>query len=129
MAHNERCKNCKQRIFELLKVAFGNVDDQYNLNLPSRLDGYRGTVIYNDLSKIYRSIQDYRGFTDFVKAQKLPNVDYFIHSLKIIIEFDETQHFTKPRAISLSHYPPYLKLGFDKDKWQKRCYRGKHMKK
>jgi len=121
MAHNERCKNCKLRIFELIKAAFGDVDDQYNLNLPSRLDDYKGTNIHQDLAKIYKSLQDYRGFKDFVKTKKLPNVDYFVHAPKIIVEFDETQHFTKPRAISLSQYPPYLTLGFDKDKWLKRC--------
>lgn len=121
MKHNERCKVCKLRIFELLKSAFGKVDDQYYLSLPSRLDGYKGKRIYDDLAKIYKSLQDYRGFTDFVKAKSLPNADFFVHSPKMIVEFDESQHFTKPRAISLSQYPAYLKLGFDKDKWMRRC--------
>ncbi len=121
MTHNERCKNCKLRIYELLKAAYGDVDDQYNLNLPSKLEGYGGQSIYDDLAKIYKSLQDYRGFTQFVKAKTLPNVDYFVRSAKIIVEFDESQHFTKPRAISLAQYPSYLKLGFDKNMWLKRC--------
>lgn len=119
--HNERCKVCKQRIFELLRAAFRDVEGQYNLNLPSKPEDYKGKVFYDNLRIIYKSLHDYRGFKNFVKAKTLPNVDYLIHIPKIIVEFDESQHFTKPRAIALSHYPGYLKLGFDKDKWIKRC--------
>jgi len=119
--HSERCKVCKQRIFELLKISFGNVEEQYNLNLPSKLEDYKGKGIFDDLAKIYNSLQNYRGFNDFVKAKTLPNVDFFVHAPKMVVEFDESQHFTKPRAISLSHYPDYLQLGFDKDWWIQRC--------
>jgi hypothetical protein len=121
MPHNERCRICKLRLHELLKAAFGNVEGQYNLKLPSRLDGYRGKSVYDDLVTIYKSLQEYRGFTEFVKAKNLPKVDFFVHKHKIIVEFDESQHFTKPRAISLSKYPDYLSLGFDKNRWIKRC--------
>jgi hypothetical protein len=118
MAHNERCKLCKSKIFGLLNSAFGKVDKSYNLNLPSRLEDYKGKRVYDDLAKIYESLQNHRGFKDFVN---LPNVDFFVHTPQMIVEFDESQHFTKPRAISLSLYPAYLKLGFEKDKWIKRC--------
>lgn len=119
--HNERCKVCKQRIFELLRAAFGDVEGQYNLNLPSKLEDYKGKAFYDNLRIIYKSLHDYRGFKDFVKTKTLPNVDYLVHNPKIIVEFDESQHFTKPRAIVLRNYPPNLTLGFDKDKWLERC--------
>jgi hypothetical protein len=50
--HNERCKVCKQRIFELLRAAFVDVEGQYNLNLPSKLEDYKGKAFYDNLSII-----------------------------------------------------------------------------
>ena len=32
--HNERCKECKERVFELLSELFGKIETNYNLNLP-----------------------------------------------------------------------------------------------
>ncbi|GAI43637.1 unnamed protein product, partial [marine sediment metagenome] len=37
------------------------------------------------------------------------------------IEFDESQHFTAPRKLSLMHYPDGLKLGFPKQRWGQLC--------
>ena len=39
----------------------------------------------------------------------------------MIVEFDESQHFTAPRKKALSLYPKDLKLGFDRDRWQDLC--------
>lgn len=119
--HNERCKDCKKRIYELLVAAYGNVKQNYNLNLPSRLDGYHKHSVYDALQVIHSELCKYHGFTSFVKTEKLPNVDYYVENPKIIIEFDESQHFTKPREISLRHYPQNLKLGFDREKWKQKC--------
>jgi hypothetical protein len=41
----------------------------------------------------------------------------------LIIEYDERQHFTLPRAISFQHYPSQLRLGFDVQEWNKECDR------
>ena len=90
----------------MLRAAFGDVEGQYNLNLPSKLEDYKGKAFYDNLRIIYKSLHDYRGFKDFVKTKTLPNVDYLVHNPKIIVEFDESQHFTKPRAIGLRNYPP-----------------------
>ena len=40
----------------------------------------------------------------------------------IIVELDETQHFTGARAAALSAYPDSLELGFDRDKWIDLCH-------
>ena len=37
--------------------------------------------------------------------------------MKLIIEFDERQHFTPLRATSLQFYPSNTPLGFDKTRW------------
>lgn len=119
--HNERCKDCKQIILKLLRAAFGDVDEQHNLKLPSKLEDYKNCNGADALEVIYKNLQAFRGFTEFVKAKTLPNVDYFIHSPQLIVEFDESQHFTMPRAIALQNYPVNLELGFDKDKWIEKC--------
>jgi len=49
--------------------------------------------------------------------KKLPNVDFFVPNPGFIVEFDESQHFTKPREKALSNYPDTLNLGFDRSKW------------
>jgi hypothetical protein len=67
------------------------------------------------------NLQKYRGHKIFVKAKKLPNVDFFIPEPGFIVEFDESQHFTKPREIALSYYSGVLTLGFSKDKWVNLC--------
>jgi len=47
--------------------------------------------------------------------------DFFIPAKNIVIEFDERQHFTLPRAVSLRTYPKEATLGFDKVKWVRLC--------
>ena len=40
VTHNERCKECKKRIFELLIKLFGEVRINYNLNLFNRSEAH-----------------------------------------------------------------------------------------
>ena len=119
--HNERCKDCKERVRQLLEVVFGMVEVNYDIKFPSTLKDYMDTDIYPDIEKIYLEIQKYRGFDSFVKAKKLPRVDYFIPGENLIIEFDESQHFTKPREIALSYYPKEKEYGYSIEKWRVLC--------
>jgi len=73
------------------------------------------------LQSIFESLREHRGYERFVRADRLPNVDYFVPSLGVILEFDESQHFTAPREIALSHYPDQTELGFDRDRWIGLC--------
>lgn len=120
-AHNERCRECKQTFRDLLAAVFGSVESNYDLNIPCRLEEFNGTEFAGDLGQIYDELKQYRGFEHFVKTIKLPKVDYFIPSGGLIIEFDESQHFTKPREITFSHYPNNLEVGFSKGKWISLC--------
>lgn len=119
--HNERCKECKIRIEELLSLIYGEVIAGHNLNLPSKIEDYTGAIFEKQLVQIHAELQEYRGHNFFVKAKKLPNVDFFIPEPGFIVEFDESQHFTKPREIALTRYPDALTLGFDKSKWINLC--------
>jgi hypothetical protein len=73
------------------------------------------------LKKIYERLQDQRGFTGFVKRKILPRCDFFVPRPGFIVEFDETQHFTLSRKITLEHYPKELELGFEREKWIALC--------
>lgn len=119
--HDERCTNCKTIVVELLNSVFGEVFVNYNLNLPSKVEDYTGSMFEKELRQIHLLLQGYRGHKIFVKSKKLPNVDFFVPYPGFILEFDESQHFTKPREIALSNYPDALTLGFDKNRWRDLC--------
>ncbi len=77
-------------------------------------------VKYND---IYNALCDYRGHTEFAKPGKI-KCDFVIgiNTNKIIIEYDEDQHFTKAREITFIHYPSSAKTRYNKNEWINRCY-------
>ncbi len=119
--HNERCKECKKRVFELLTHLFGDVERNYNINLSLSTNQMEKSPYYMNLNEIYSALQNHRGNTEFVRAKKLPNVDFYIKDHKFILEFDESQHFTTLRKLTLEKYPEELKTGFNKDKWINIC--------
>jgi hypothetical protein len=47
-----------------------------------------------------------------VKSRTLRPCDFFVPNPGFIVEFDESQHFTKPRRIALQNYPEKIELGF-----------------
>jgi hypothetical protein len=120
--HNERCKECKKRIFELLVNIYGenNVEQNYKLNFPNKIEEFGRNIFNSDLKEIFIKLEEYRSHNEFVRARKLPNVDFYVKD-HFILEFDESQHFTKPRLIALEKYPEKLSLGFDKNNWMELC--------
>ncbi len=121
MSHSERCKECKKRIYDLLSVIFGEVKKEHSLNLPAKISAFESNKFYSDLKKIFDLLETNREYDNFVRAKKLSTVDFFAVEHKLIVEFDESQHFTKQRDIALNAYPEHLKLGFDKEKWLSLC--------
>lgn len=119
--HNERCKACKARVKQMLSCLFDRVEVNWDLDLPGQLDGYKNYEAYKVLEQIHRALQENRGFKDFAKSRKLPRVDFFIPDGNLIIEFDESQHFTAPRDISLSLYPEHKGYGFSVESWRALC--------
>lgn len=119
--HSERCKDCKIRIYELLTKLFGEVKYNHNLKIPNNLDLLKDNAFYTDLKKILTLLQKHGEYDKFIRAKRLPNVDYFVVNPGFILEFDESQHFTKPREITLKNYPPKLRLKYNKEKWIELC--------
>jgi len=126
MAHKESCKKCKAAFLKALTKEFGEVTEQWKSGWPCRIDEILSIpqitkATARSLEKIYKALQDHRGHHDFVGQQKLSGCDYYIKSLNCIVEFDESQHFTAPRAIALSEYPESFQFGFSKKEWANRC--------
>lgn len=124
--HNQSCKECKKRIFELLTTIYDDVEEQYRLDIFTNLKDYEKNETYFELEKIFNSLINERNHTNFIKKQKLSPVDYYIKNKKdnskdFILEFDESQHFTHLRKVALENYPNNLNLGFDKKKWINLC--------
>ena len=119
--HRESCRTCKERVVELLTCAFGPIHANHDLNLPSSV-GEWATLDHGDrLGRIYEALQKHRGHGQFVNVPKMPRVDYYVPNPGFIVEFDESQHFTEPRGLTLALYPPDLRTGFDRDKWKALC--------
>jgi hypothetical protein len=73
------------------------------------------------LEQIRIALGDVRGHRDFIKSAQVPPCDFYVPAPGFTVEFDESQHFTKPRLVSLSFYPDGLKLGFSLARWQELC--------
>lgn len=77
-----------------------------------------------DISGEYKSICDalasYQGNKDFIKKNVKFLCDFVCESHKLIIEYDERQHFSEARKIALQAYPK-IPLCFNKDLWIRAC--------
>jgi hypothetical protein len=117
LPHSERCKDCKKVIHRILRCIDPEVREQHDLRLPARLREYACYPCFDTLRMIHQKLQDFRGYTDFTRSANLPKVDYYLPTHRLIVEFDESQHFTRPRAIALGLYPADLTLGYNRDRW------------
>lgn len=119
--HSERCKECKPRILELLRAAYGQVLPDHKLDLPAKVADLPPSPQREVLANIYVALQKSRGHADFVGRRTLPHVDFFLPAQKMIVEIDESQHFTAQRDLALSLYPEHLHLGFPRERWRQLC--------
>lgn len=110
-----------QSVKNLLDAVVGGVEVNWDLSLACRLEDYTNSHLCDTLGLIHGALQKHRGFHNFVKAKKLPRVDFFIPEQRLIIEFYESQHFTIPRDIALGMYPFGQKYGFSVEKWRMLC--------
>jgi len=109
------------------KVAFQNLLNQYYikdkgivsemdfdwLRAPKKLDR-----LY---AKIMNALSDYRGYKEFVKPNIKLKCDYVCAEQKVIFEYDERQHFSEARRISLVAYGKQIPTDYDRNLWIKAC--------
>jgi len=120
--HNdEHCGACKNGIAAILRQLYGEIRERASLGVPARLSGFIGHRSHAQLSKIHSALCAHRGFTDFAQSEMLRPVDFFVPSEAFVLEVDEKQHFTYPRAIALRQYASDLQVGFDLQRWIHLC--------
>ena len=87
-----------------------------------KFDWLTNKVEHSEL-ELWRIFMDLGGDGKGMRSKglvKLPT-DGFLPRYKRIIEFDELQHFTEYRLKTLDNYPKHIRLGFDKNAYQKWC--------
>lgn len=119
--HSERCRECKQRIEQLLIALYGEVQQNASLGTPATPELYKETPAYETLKSIYEALQRQRGYESFVRRKSLPNCDFLVATHRFLLEFDESQHFSASRKLSLSLYPKDGFYGFDCSRWMHLC--------
>jgi hypothetical protein len=119
--HSAHCRACKDRVRELLAAICGECRINYSLPWSAHSDDYSATPIGNLLRQIRAALGDLRGHRNFVKSAQVPPCDFYVSDPPFILEFDESQHFSQARLITLQLYPKTLSMGFSLTRWQDLC--------
>lgn len=119
--HSAHCRACKDCVGALLKAVYGDCRLNAQFSWPSHPDDYANTPIGALLQQICAGLGDLRGHRDFIKHPQVPPCDFHLIDPPFILEFDESQHFSRPRLVTLALYPADLKMGFSGDLWQELC--------
>jgi len=104
----------------MLERIYGTVIPEHRVYCATLPENYLDKPCYAALSGIYRSLRQYRGAEDFVRADYV-KIDFYVPEPGFAVEFDESQHFTRPRHIALEAYPPHLKVGYSVHQWKTHC--------
>ncbi len=121
--HSAHCRACKARVRELLTAIYGDCRVNHSFDWSAFPDDYLNTPFGELLHQIRAALGDLRGQRGFNKSPVVPLCDFFVSAPPFIVEFDESQHFTRPRLSALSLYPANLRCGFSVPDWQELCLR------
>lgn len=108
----------KNAIQRLLQKHLGHIETEKKfdwLKTPNQED------LPNEYSEIVKALSEYRNQTNFRKSNFQLLCDIVLEEYKLIIEYDENQHFSKARQITLENYPSTIKLNFVKETWINAC--------
>ena len=119
--HSAHCRGCKEQVRGLLTALYGDCRVSHSFPWPAKDQDYQHTAIGQTLRQIHTGLGELRGYRDFSKSAQVPPCDYYISSPPFILEFDENQHFSAQRLVSLTLYPPEFKAGFPLSRWQELC--------
>ena len=121
--HSERCPECKMRVGELLERIYGTCVPDHRFGWKTGLAPYTGTSIDSALRDVAMLLEAHRGYgiDKFVRSDALAGCDYWVPDPGFIVEFDESQHFTSPRKLTLSVYADVHPLGFSAKRWMELC--------
>ena len=121
--HSERCRACKTRVGQLLERSYGACARDLRFGWQTSLEAYAGTPIDPVLQDVAKRLESYRGYgiDTFVRSNVLAGCDYWVPDPGFIVEFDESQHFTRPRKLALTAYADTPTLGFHARRWLELC--------
>ena len=121
--HSENCRACKVRVAELLQRIYGECVRDHRFGWQAGLAAYEATPIGSVLRDVAQVLEANRGYgiSTFVRTDKLAGCDYWVPDPGFIVEFDESQHFTRPRKLALSAYRDRHPLGFSARRWVELC--------
>ena len=119
--HSAHCRSCKERVGELLAALYGDCRANYSFSWSAKPQDYEGTAIGEVLRQIRDGLEQLRGHREFIKSPQVPPCDFYLPNPRFIVEFDESQHFSRPRLVTLSLYPPEFRTGFPLARWQELC--------
>lgn len=105
----------------MLRKIYGEVICNFKFDSGVLPEDYIKTDFYQAIKDIFSSLKSYRGYDNFIRTSELPRVDFYIPNPGLIVEFDESQHFTSCRKETLLKYPNTLKKGFNANKWINLC--------
>lgn len=108
-------KNALQRLFQ---KHFGHIETEKKFE-------WLKTPDHNNLPKEYlpivKALSNYRNQNGFQKSNYHLLCDIVSEYHKLIIEYDENQHFSKARQITLENYPKNIELHYSKQAWIQAC--------
>jgi hypothetical protein len=119
--HSPRCRACKERVREILTAIYGECRVNHQFPWPARPEDYANSAIGDALELIRNALGEWRGHRDFIKSPHVPPCDYYVSAPPFILEFDESQHFSRARLITLRHYPKTFSMGFSLKRWRDLC--------
>lgn len=120
-AHVLHCRLCKDRVSAMLSALYGPCRINHQFHWAANPEEYASTALAELLFAIRKTLGDWRGHRDFIKSAQVPPCDFFVFDPPFILEFDESQHFSAARLMTLSCYPDTLRLGFSRARWQGLC--------
>lgn len=108
-------KNALQLLLQR-HVGYIEVEKKYNwLKTPDRAS------IASEYNPIIEALSSYRENDPLGRANFTLLCDIVLEEHKLIIEYDEYQHFSQARKISLQNYPENISLYFSKEAWIQAC--------
>ena len=115
--------NASSGFVNFWKRIYGTCLSNHRFGWQTGLAPYAKTSIGAALRDVAAVIQEYRGFAigDFVRRDELAGCDYWVPDPGFIVEFDESQHFTSPRKLTLVEYADEEHLGFSAKRWITLC--------
>jgi hypothetical protein len=119
--HSAHCRACKEHVREILTANYGECQVNHGFPWPAYPEAYRNTAIGDLLERIRAALGDFRDRRDFIKSPQVPPCDYYISDPPFILEFDESQHFTGARQVTLANYPVEIPVGFPLSRWRELC--------